>query len=70
MQRRNIGNFVFAVNLARSGKLGKLRELQAEKASGLANVVQFTPLPAEPQPAREVMDWDMWSGPAPWRPYN
>ncbi len=70
MQRRNIGNFVFAVNLARSGKLGKLRELQAEKASGLANVVQFTVLPAEPQPAREVMDWDLWLGPAPWRPYN
>jgi hypothetical protein len=69
-QRRNIGNFVFAVNLARSGKLGKLRELHAEKASGLANVVQFSVLPSEPQPSREVMDWDMWLGPAPWRPYN
>ena len=69
-QRRNIGNFVFAVNLARSGKLGKLRELHAEKATGMSNIVRFTVLPPEPQPAREVMDWDMWLGPAAWRPYN
>ncbi len=69
-QRRNIGNFVFAVNLARSGKLGKLRELHAEKATGMSNIVRFTVLPTEPQPAREVMDWDLWLGPAAWRPYN
>jgi len=25
-------------------------------------------LPAEPVP--EALDWDMWLGPAPWRPYN
>ena len=47
-QRRNIGNFVFAVNLARSGKLGKLRELHAEKAPGMANTVQFTTFPPKP----------------------
>jgi predicted dehydrogenase len=69
-QRRNIGNFVFAVNLARSGKLGRLRALHAEKASGMSNKVKFTVLPPEPQPAREVMDWNLWLGPAPWRPYN
>jgi len=27
-------------------------------------------LPPQPQPPREVVDWDMWLGPAPWRPYN
>jgi len=26
------------------------------------------PLPAEPVP--EGLDWDLWVGPAPWRPYN
>jgi len=69
-QRRNVDNFVFAANLARSGRLGRLRELHAEKARNMSTVVQFTVLPPEPQPAREVMDWDMWLGPAPWRPYN
>ena len=27
-------------------------------------------LPAEPEPDRETLDWDLWLGPAPWRPYN
>ena len=27
-------------------------------------------LPPQPEPPREVVDWDMWLGPAPWRPYN
>ncbi len=68
-QRRNIGNFVFAVNLARSGKLGKLRAVHAEKA-GANSGVHFTVLPAQPEPPREVMDWSGWLGPALWRPYN
>ena len=28
----------------------------------------MTVLPAEPVPPH--LDWDMWLGPAPWRPYN
>ena len=68
-QRRNVGHFVFAVNLARSGRLGKLHTLHAEKA-GSRSGVHFTVLPTEPQPAPEVMAWDLWLGPAPWRPYN
>jgi len=68
-QRRNVGNFVFAVNLARSGKLGKLKALHAEKAGGRSGV-HFTVLPTQPEPAREVMDWSGWLGPALWRPYN
>jgi len=27
-------------------------------------------LPAEPEPAKEVVDWDMYLGPAAWRPFN
>jgi predicted dehydrogenase len=58
-----------AVNLARSGKLGRLTELHAEKAKW-ASGVKFTVLPVEPEPSREVMDWTRWLGPAAWRPYN
>jgi predicted dehydrogenase len=32
--------------------------------------VQTSWLQAEPLPPRDVVDWDLWLGPAPWRPYN
>jgi predicted dehydrogenase len=68
-QRRSVGNFVFAANLARSGKLGKLTELHAEEA-GSFRVGYDTILPGEAEPPREEFDWNMWLGPALWRPYN
>ena len=68
-QRRNIGHFVFAIDLARSGRLGKLTAVHAEKA-GSKSGVNFKVLPTEPEPDPEVMDWNGWLGPAPWRPYN
>jgi hypothetical protein len=27
-------------------------------------------LPAEPEPPKDEVDWDVWLGPSPWRPYN
>ena len=66
-QRRNVGNFQCAVELARSGKLGKL---QTVHASIYAPAENHNWLAAEPEPSREVIDWDLWLGPAPWRPYN
>jgi len=68
-QRRSVGNFIFACHLARSGKLGKLKELHAEEAGGFQELYE-TVLPAEPEPPRDVMDWNAWLGPALWRPYN
>ncbi len=66
-QRRNIGNFMHAVHLARSGKLGKLRSVHANT---LAPPTTHHWLPAETEPAKDVVDWDRWLGPTPWRPYN
>jgi predicted dehydrogenase len=66
-QRRSIGNFQFAVHLARSGKLGKLHTLHA---SIYKLRVIHDWLPAQPEPPKDVVDWDRWLGPAPWRPYN
>jgi predicted dehydrogenase len=66
-QRRNVPNFQFAVQLARSGKLGKLHTLHASIYRLECNTSW---LPAEPEPPRDVIDWDMWLGPSPWRPYN
>lgn len=66
-QRRTVENFVQAVQLARSGKLGKIHTVHA-------SIYQLQDshdwLPAEPEPDKAVVDWDMWLGPAPWRPYN
>lgn len=66
-QRRSLPNFQAAVRLAHSGKLGKVHTLYA---SVYTPSVQTSWLPAEPTPARDVVDWDRWLGPAPWRPYN
>ena len=69
-QRRNGTNFEYCIDLARSGKLGKLTKLHANAAPG----DRYTPstthdwLPAEPEPPKSVVDWDRWLGPAPWRP--
>ncbi|HNY85546.1 MAG TPA: Gfo/Idh/MocA family oxidoreductase, partial [Candidatus Hydrogenedentes bacterium] len=68
-QRRSIGNFRLAADLALSGKLGRLKELHAEEASGFKNIHE-TVLPAEPEPPREELDWNGWLGAALWRPYN
>jgi predicted dehydrogenase len=66
-QRRSVANFQAAVRLAQSGKLGKLHTLFA---SVYTPAIQTNWLPGEPTPPREVVDWDLWLGPAPWRPYN
>ncbi len=66
-QRRSVPNFQKAVEMAHSGQLGKLHTLHA---SIYQPVLDNTWLPAEPQPARDVVDWNLWLGPAAWRPYN
>lgn len=66
-QRRSVANFQQAVALAHSGKLGRIHTLHA---------TVYTPeiktewLPGEPTPDPEVVHWNLWLGPAPWRPYN
>ncbi len=66
-QRRNVPNFQFAAHLARSGKLGRLHTLHASIYKLGQN---YDWLPAEPEPPRDEIDWDLWLGPSPWRPYN
>ena len=68
-QRRSIGHFRFAANLALSGKLGRIKELHAEQSRSFQEV-HSTILPGEPEPPREEFDWNRWLGPAQWRPYN
>ncbi len=66
-QRRSVPNFQQAVDLVHRGKLGKVHTLYASI---------YTPeiltqwLPSQPTPDAKVVDWNLWLGPAPWRPYN
>lgn len=66
-QRRSVPNFQQAVRLAHEGKLGKLQTLYA---SVYIPTLDNAWLPGEPTPAKDVVDWNLWLGPAPWRPYN
>ncbi len=66
-QRRSVPNFQQAVQWAHSGRLGKLHTMHA---SVYQPVLENSWLPAEPTPSPEVVDWNLWLGPAPWRPFN
>jgi len=67
-QRRSLPNFMYAIDLERFGKLGKLHTLYAHPG-GLDPVTSGW-LPAEPEPDKEQVDWDRYLGPAAWRPFN
>ncbi|HLQ47237.1 MAG TPA: Gfo/Idh/MocA family oxidoreductase, partial [Planctomycetaceae bacterium] len=67
-QRRNLPHFAFACELARTGKLGKLTKVFAHPRGMQALMSGW--LPAEPEPDQEVVDWNMYLGPAAWRPFN
>ena len=71
-QRRSVPRFKFAVELAQSGKLGELKTLYAEKAPAewFQKGHHEITLPPQPEPPRDVLDWDLWLGPAPWRPFS
>ena len=68
MQRRGLPGFAYAVELARRGKLGKLQTLHAHPGGmGTGSSGWATP---EPEPPKEQVDWDLYLGPAAWRPFN
>ncbi len=66
-QRRSVANFQRAIELAHSGVLGKIHTLHA---SAYIPEIKTAWLPGEPTPPPDVVDWNLWLGPAPWRPYN
>lgn len=67
-QRRNLPHFAFACQLARSGRLGKVKRIYAHPMGMTA--VSSGWLPAEKEPDVAAVDWDRYLGPAAWRPYN
>ena len=63
-QQRSWANFEFACRLVREGALGKISRVYTVHHDPSVEI----DLPAEPTPP--TLDWDLWLGPAPWRPFN
>jgi predicted dehydrogenase len=66
-QRRSVPNFQQAVQMAQNGKLGKVHTLYASIYT--PNIITQW-LDGEPTPDPKSVDWNLWLGETPWRPYN
>jgi len=69
--QRSDSRFRHACELVRNGYIGEVKKVEVS-IGGLGTGFFFAAadcdLPAEPVPGH--LDWDMWLGPAPYRPYN
>ena len=70
MQQRSEygGKFRITCDLVRNGRLGQLKEVYAYRPPGAFFPMAWTSDDSVPVPAG--LDWDMWLGPLPWRPYG
>jgi len=59
------GMFRFAAEMVRSGRIGEIRKVHVN----VGGPSRPCDLPGQPLPPN-VVDWDMWLGQAPWRPYH
>lgn len=55
--------------MIQSGFIGPVREIHAFCGSYYSKVAELDRA-RETMPVPETLDWDLWLGPAPWRPYN
>jgi len=69
-QGLSMPNRVFGIEMARSGRLGKIHTVYAQLAPWHGAILRHDWLPAEPEPPLSENNWDAWLGPCPWRPYN
>ena len=67
-QRLSEPHHVFAIEMARSGRLGPIHTAYAD--CRWRDGMRQDWLPAEPEPPKDELDWDLFLGPSPWRPYN
>jgi len=65
-QQRSDWSFRFACELVRNGYIGEVKTVTV----GVGGPVRYNEceLPAEPVP--DYLDYDVWLGPIPWRPYH
>jgi len=64
--QRSVRSFRFACELVRNGKIGKLRTIKVEIPENRST----NPTTWKPESVPDGLDYDMWIGPAPFRPYT
>ena len=64
-QQRSLAHVRFGCELVRNGRLGKVRAVEVTAPS-----YGFEGGSLEPAPVPDGLDYDLWLGPAPWRPYT
>ena len=60
----NDGKFRFATEMVRSGRIGRVKTVHVN-VGGPSGECYLPPVPVPP-----TLDWEMWLGPAPWRPFH
>ncbi|MFP4055749.1 MAG: Gfo/Idh/MocA family protein [Candidatus Brocadiia bacterium] len=63
-EQRSFRQFRHACELARNGYLGELHTIRVACPGGQSTGVH------PPQPVPQGLDYDLWLGPAPWKPYT
>jgi predicted dehydrogenase len=63
-QQRSEGRFRFASELVLNGRIGQVRQVKVGLNKGQAHD------PVQPMPVPPGLDYDLWLGPAPFRPYH
>jgi len=62
-EQRAMRHFRYVCELVRNGYLGELKKIKVGAPGGNQGAI------LKPQPVPEGLNYDMWLGPAPWRPY-
>jgi predicted dehydrogenase len=63
-EARNVAACRLGCELVRNGRIGEVREIRVKAPNSTAGGSRT------PKPVPEALDYDLWLGPAPWRPYS
>jgi len=63
-ESRSWGQSAFGAELVRNGRIGQIREIRVKSPNSVAGGS------TAPRPVPPGLDYDLWLGPAPWRPYT
>ena len=69
-QRLSEAHHVFCIEMARTGRLGKVHTAYAHIAPWDAAEMRHDWLAEVAEPPKDEVDWNAWLGSCPWRPYN
>ncbi len=69
-QQRSSGAFRYAAEIVRNGYLGEIERVDAWCVDGTRAKAWMEPNSLVEEPVPEDLDYDLWVGPAPMKPYN